>query len=325
MQLPFVTTSRLRGLAAALLLSSLPLASATAAPITVLFVGNSFTYGDAAGGPNLVMPYNRANVTDLNGLNIGGVPGLFKAFTTERGLSYNVSLETQPGVGIDWHYNNRLTLINQSWDHVVLQSYSTLDGARPGNPASLIQYSGMLANLLYAKNPNVDIHLDATWSRADQTYKPTGNWYGQSIYAMGNVVKAGYNAAAAANPHIDDVIQTGQAWARTWETGLADSNPYDGITPGQIDMWAPEGYHASVYGYYMEALMFFGDITGMDPLSIGYDQVAMDLGISSSVALALQVLASQTLQGVPEPETFALLFVGIAGLAFARRRDKRVA
>lgn len=321
MQLPTLSAPRIRGLAAAFLFAGLPLA-ATAAPITVLFVGNSFTYGEAAGGPNIVKPYNRANVTDLNSLDIGGVPGLFKAFTTERGLSYNVSLETQPGVGLDWHYNNRLPLINQSWDHVVLQSFSTLDAQHPGNPASLIQYSSLLANLLVAKNPSVDIHLDATWSRADQTYLPTGAFYGQSIYTMEKVVSAGYHAANAANPHIDDVIETGRAWARTWETGFADLNPYDGIDAGKVNMWAPDSYHASVFGYYLEALMFFGDITDTDPLTIGYDQVARDLGISASQAFVLQTLASQTLLGVPEPETMALLFTGLAGLMFLRRKTR---
>lgn len=322
MHLPSLSSPRLRGVAAALLMSSLPFA-ASAAPITVLFVGNSFTYGAAAGGPDLVRPYNPGTVTDLNGSGIGGVPSLFKAFTLEKGLNYDVSLETQPGVGIDWHYANRNSLINQAWDHVVLQSYSTLDGAKPGNPASLITYSGLLADELYAKNNNVDIHLDATWTRADQTYLPSGHWYGQSIYAMEQDVRAGYNAAKAANPHIDDVIQTGQAWARTWETGFADTNPYDGIQLGQVNMWAPDSYHASVFGYYMEALMFFGDVTDMDPLSIGFDQVARDLGITAAQALVLQTLASQTLRGIPEPETVVLMFVGFAALSMLRRRKNR--
>ena len=324
MRLPSLASPRVRGLAAALLISSLP-SFVAAAPITVLFVGNSFTYGDAAGGPNKVMPYMPGTVTDLNGLGIGGVPALFKAFTTEKGLDYKVSLETQPGVGLDWHYNNRLALINQPWDHVVLQSFSTLNASAPGNPASLITYSGLFANLLYAKNNNVDIHLDATWSRADQTYLPSGFWYGQSIYAMGQSVRAGYNAAEAANPHIDDVIQVGTAWQRTWETGFADSNPYDGIDPGKVNMWAPDSYHASVWGYYLEALMFFGDITDTDPLTIGYDQVAIDLGITRTQALALQLIASQTLLGIPEPETMALLFTGLGGMVFVGRRRRRVA
>ena len=298
------------------------LAVGTAHATTVLFVGNSFTYGDAAGGPDLVRPYKPGTVTDLRGTGIGGVPALFKAFTLEKGLSYDVSLETQPGVGLDYHYNSQLALINKPWDNVVLQSYSTLDVAKPGDPTTLIKYSGLLADLMTMQNSKVNILLDATWSRADQTYKPGGHWYGQSIYAMEQDVLKGYQAADAASNNIDGVIKVGQAWARTWETGLADSNLYDGIDAGKINMWAPEGYHASVYGYYMEALMFFGQLTGVDPMAIGYDQVAKDLGISSDIALALQKLASQTLAGVPEPETFALLFIGLAGALTMRRRRR---
>ena len=321
MHRPTLASPRVRGLAAALLLSTLPFA-ASPAPITVLFVGNSFTYGEAAGGPDLVRPYHRETVTDLNQTGVGGVPSLFKAFTLEKGLSYNVSLETVGGTGLDYHYINKNALINQAWDHVVLQSYSTLDLNRPGDPTTLIRYSGLLADQLFAKNPGVDIHLDATWSRADQTYQPSGHWYGQDIYAMQRDVRAGYNAAEASNVHIDDVIQVGQAWARTMETGFADINPYDGIQLGQVNMWAPDAYHASVYGYYLEALMFYGSITDLDPLAIGYDQVAIDLGITRSQALALQILASQTLQGIPEPGTMALVFGGVAGLLFVGRRRR---
>lgn len=325
MNLPHFGAARLRSAfaVATLAIAATIAAPASAAPITILFVGNSFTYGDPAGGPNLVRPYKSNTVTDLVGTNIGGVPALFKAMTVAAGLDYAVSLETQGGTGLDFHYNNRLPLINRAWDHVVLQSFSTLNASQPGNPASLIQYSGLLANLLHAQNPNVSIHLDATWSRADQTYPTTGFWYGQEIGAMGRDVRNGYNLAAASNPYIEDVIQVGQAWSRAWETGLADSNPYNGISPGLINLWAPDAYHASVWGYYLEALMFFGQITDLNPLSLGYDQVARDLGITAAQAFALQTLAFQTIQGIPEPGSVALVLLGALGLYASRRAASR--
>lgn len=316
----------IRALAAASVVASLGLVAgvAHADPISVLFIGNSFTYGDAAGGPNLVQPYKANTVTDLNNEGKGGVPALFKAFTVQKGLDYAVTLETIPGVGLDTHYNTKLPLLDKAWDHVVLQSYSTLDGGNPGNPAKLIQYTGLFANVFTAKNPNVDIHLDATWSRADQTYLPTGHWYGQDINAMWQDVEAGYLAAKAATPVVDDVIRTGRAWGEAWMAGFADDNPYDGVSTG-VNLWAPDSYHASVFGYYLEALMFFGSITDLDPTTLGYEQVAMDLGISQSQAAFLQGFASQALAfGTPEPEVLALLGIGAIGFLLSARR-RRVA
>jgi len=134
--------------AVALAAAAAPASSAT----TILFVGNSFTYGDPAGAAPLVREYRPDTVTDLNGTHIGGVPALFKAMTQEAGLDYEVSLETSPGKGVDWHYENRLAAIATPFDKVVLQSYSTLDGAHPGDPATLIKYSGLLAQAFHDRN-----------------------------------------------------------------------------------------------------------------------------------------------------------------------------
>jgi hypothetical protein len=168
MQVQHVLRSSALAIATAFSLGAL---AAPASATTILFIGNSFTYGDPAGGAPLVQNYKPGTVTDLNGSNIGGVPALFKAFTVEAGLNYDVSLETSPGKGLDWHYANRLSTIAKPFDKVVLQSYSTLDAAKPGDPATLIKYSGLLAQAFHDQNPNVDIRLDSTWSRADQTYR----------------------------------------------------------------------------------------------------------------------------------------------------------
>lgn len=308
---------------AAIALGGLALpASAT----TILFVGNSFTYGDPAGAqPPFVQSYRPNTVTDLNGSNIGGVPALFKAMTLQAGLNYDVSLETQPGSGLDFHYNNRYNTIVKPFDMVLLQSFSTLDAANPGNPATLIRYSGLLADAFRAQNPNVDVRLTATWSRADLTYRNTSSpWYGDSIYAMAQDVRAGYDAADAASSIISDVIPVGEAWNLAIAGGLADANPYDGIGAGQVNLWAPDAYHGSVYGYYLEALTIFGNVTGLDPRSLGGDEyVARDLGIDAATAIALQGFAAAQLRAeeVPEPGTLAM-FATLGGLMFAVRRRK---
>jgi hypothetical protein len=282
-----------------LLVPALAEAQAAASPRaarSVLFVGNSFTFGDPAGGPDLVRPFGAATVTDLNGAGIGGVPALFKRFTEQAGLDYDVSLETAPGQGLDFHYENRLALIDRPWDVVVLQSYSTLDVARPGNPAKLITYSARLADTLSARNPDVEIYLVATWSRADQTYLRGGHWYRKPIDAMARSVEAGYEAARARTPRIKDVIRVGAAWSRAMRTGFADPNPYDRLEGGKVDLWAPDGYHASVFGYYLEALMHFGAITGVDPRTLGARETAAPtLGITPTQAAALQAIASDQL------------------------------
>src|SRR5829696_8183548 len=141
---------------------------------TILFVGNSFTFG--ADSP--VWKYRAASVTDLNGDGVGGVPALFKLFTEQAGLDFRVSLETASGQSLQWHWNNKRRLIARRWDHVVLQEYSTMDPERPGDPAKLVTYSGKLAALIRARNPKASISLTATWSRPDLTYPMGQHWSG---------------------------------------------------------------------------------------------------------------------------------------------------
>src|SRR5438477_2570873 len=136
---------------------------------SVLFIGNSFTF--AANSP--VRFYRADTVTDLNNEGIGGVPALFKSFTQQAGLEYNVFLETRGGSGLDFHLANKLGVIgSREWDIVVMHGFSTLDADKPRDPDKLIASSKHMADFLRTKNPKIELYLMATWSRADQTYPP---------------------------------------------------------------------------------------------------------------------------------------------------------
>jgi hypothetical protein len=93
-------------------------------------------------------------------------------------------------------------------------------------------------------------------------------------------------------PSIARVIPVGEAFNCAIARGVADANPYDGVTPGQIDLWATDNYHASTYGYYLEALTIFAGVTHTDPRKLGVgEQAARDLGIPPSMAGKLQDIA----------------------------------
>jgi hypothetical protein len=264
---------------------------------TILFVGNSFTFG--AGSP--AHHYKTETVTDLNGPDakgklVGGVPAMFKAFTQQAGLNYDVSVETVGGKGLDFHYAEKRALLDKPWDTVVMHGYSTLDQANPGNPALLVSSTKQISDMFRARNAKAKIWLTATWSRADQTYPPAKPWSGKPIAQMGVDVAAGY-AKAAQNAKATGVVPVGLAWNRAFATGVADDNPYDGIAPGKVDLWTHDHYHASVYGYYLEALMVFGRVTGRDPLTLGENEtVADDMGFSRTQTKALQQIASDQLK-----------------------------
>ncbi len=304
--------------AAGLLLSwqAMPAAAGT----SILFIGNSFTYGALA----TVQGYLPGSVTDLNGTGIGGVPALFKAFTVQAGMDYDVSLETQPGSNLSYHYDtpSRKALINKAWDKVVMHGQSNLDFSAPNNPAAISQYTGLLGAMFQAQNPNVDISLTATWSRADLTYKTASPWLGAPITQMGIDVQAGYDVAAANNPSVvKRVNPVGLAWNRAFADGVADTNPYDGIDPGKLNLWASDSYHASNEGYYLHALVVFGMVTGADPRALGIGETsAAALGISSANAVALQNIAAAQISAVPEPGSWLLLAMGGGVLAWLRRR-----
>ena len=268
------------------------LADSSASARTILFVGNSFTFGENSP----VKRYHPEWVVDLNREGIGGVPALFKTFADEAGLDWTVSLETSPGKDLAWHVANKRAVIDQSWDAVILQGYSTLDAERPGDPTRHVAAARTLASLFHLRNPEAQVDLVATWSRANLTYRPNGHWYNKPITQMADDLFAVSRQAIANGSELHAVVPVGTAWNRAIREGLADPNPYDGVAFGQVSLWAWDQYHASAEGYYLEALIVFGTVTGVDPRSLAdKERAADDLGLNPKVATQLREVAAAEL------------------------------
>jgi hypothetical protein len=140
---------------------------ASAAPVSVLFVGNSYTFGRV----DPVMSYNTANVRDLtdipnSGGNAfephpwGGVAGIFKQFTVQAGLDYDVAMSARNAASLRGHMLNtngvvdlRGNIGSQVWDKVVLQEQSDEPlTRRPGlasNPDWFRNYVNKLENFIH--------------------------------------------------------------------------------------------------------------------------------------------------------------------------------
>jgi len=143
-----------------------------AAPVKVLFVGNSYTFGRV----DPVMSYHADAVHDLTeamwiadptGSNAfephpwGGVPAIFKRLTEQAGLDYDVSLSTRNAASLRGHFLNlnpagwdlRGNIASQRWDQVVLQEQS--DEALPkqeglaSNPDWFVNYVDKIENFIH--------------------------------------------------------------------------------------------------------------------------------------------------------------------------------
>jgi hypothetical protein len=149
-----------------------------------------------------------------------------------------------------------------------------------------------MIDFLRGVSPSVAIYMTATWSRADEVYPEDGAWHGTPIDVMAREVRAAYDVVASRRRGLRPVSPVGEAWNRAFATGVADSNPYDGIDAGKLNLWTFDSYHASEAGYYLEALVVFGNVTGVDPRALGRGECSgHELGLSAPQVEALQQVA----------------------------------
>jgi hypothetical protein len=260
---------------------------------TILFIGNSFTFGSGSA----VRYWRGSTVTDLNNEGVGGVPALFDSFAGQVGLDYDVHLETRGGSGFEFHLaDKRAELSSRPWDIVVVHGQSLLDLQIPRDTTKFLRTAQEMVDFLESVNSRTQIYMTATWSRADETYPDDAAWRGEPIEAMARDVRAAYDIVKSRDSAVKSINPVGEAWNRAFAMGVADPNPYDGIDADQLDLWTFDHYHASTAGYYLHALVVFGNVTGVDPRSLGRGECsAYELGLSGAQAEALQRVAYEEL------------------------------
>jgi hypothetical protein len=185
-------------------------------------------------------------------------------------------------------------------------------------------------------NPQARIYLMQTWARPDMVFPhlatvadanypavPDGrpivdttnpafpNGFADTLYyeaeglaGMTADLRAAFLAKAAANPAFAGVIPVGDAFQRAVDQGVAKGQGFYGpdgtyaptLPQDGINLWWDDYLHASKHGSYLSALVLFGQLTGIDPWSLGAsEQAAADLGISPGDAVRLQRIASEQL------------------------------
>ena len=229
----------MRKLVTAVFVSITASSAASAAPTTILFVGNSYTFGRV----DPVMSYNAANVDDMTrprpdlpdpnftetaGTRAwephpwGGVPGVFKQLADQAGIEFDVSMSARNAASLRGHFLNtanadwdlRGNIAKKKWDVVVRQEQS--DAALPkgrGANANNPQFSA------YADKIEKFVHVGAA-----ESYRERAMY--TAIYgSVANCVAAGGTQSSCdnntlrtipANPNRNAAakVYVMQTWAR---------------------------------------------------------------------------------------------------------------
>ena len=206
----------------------LPVTLLPAAPVRVLFIGNSYTYYHSM--PRMVEELAQAAGQEVE----------TRAFT--RGGSTLLELEL--------HAELR-TLLNEKWDYIVLQEHSSFglsswNGELTINdPSYFLQGARLLA--LRTKASGAKVILYATWARKNHPeFQPYLDY--------------GYHAAARELAAISPVTvaPVGRAWAAIRDLQAREQQSRE--PQPAIELFDPDGSHPSVNGSYLAACVIMRTI-----------------------------------------------------------------
>jgi hypothetical protein len=262
--------------------------------------------------------------------------------------SINVNGQTVPTRGNPASFQSGVSRLITDIDH------ADATAGAPKAAITLYQTPPIASLGFTSTNPNAPIFGSSTVAQqnGNKAYAP---YVGDAnpIAAMASDLHNAYvNEAAsfnAANPTLSHVgvALAGDAWVTAINEGVAQFNPFLANQPaGQIDLWdsdpllacctVPIGYHPSQYGDFLDALVLFGQITGINPETLDAEwdpnnplysaSASLALGIDPHIADALAIAAEDTLLAggptAPEISTWVMMLLGFAGIGCVGYRNK---
>jgi hypothetical protein len=228
----------------------------------ILFVGNSFTHGFAPPAQF----FNNQDIVDANGTDYGGVPGIFKKLTANAGRFFNVTIEASCGQTLEGHFDKRADIIGgRRWDIVVLQELSVrpLPQCHGGEPGRYRAGATQIVELIRRLNPSAELILFETWasptSIREQHYPEK-----DGLHLMQNHLRESVFSLAA-SLDLSGVVRVGEAFLQAVEKGIVAADPLRDETGNKPSLWAGDHRHASAYGSYLAAAVFWAHFARPDP------------------------------------------------------------
>ena len=240
----------------------------------VLFIGNSFTYGEGS---------------------TTGVPDLFDRLARAGGQDDPVTLmQAIGGADFQQHAGNSVTLAainSQAWTHVVLQGYSSEPThLTPNNGRSIadhLTYGRALYNRVMQNNSSSKVVLYETWSRAASHPIITGtstNTTFASTTQFQNELRTNYrllrdnlNNEFPDAPSVS-VAPVGSAWELAGALlPLSDPSFVDLFMANETPYY---GYHANDRGTYLAACVFYAKLYGSSPVGLHMDPLISSLNLN---------------------------------------------
>jgi len=226
--------------------------------VSVLCIGNSFTYVGEAHQKLVDLARSQGHHMRMNAQYVGG-------FTFSRHLQRDETLNAieRPGP-------------SDSFDYVFLQNQSQLHaryGSDPGRYPYVLADAHELVGRIRQYSPDADVYLESTWSY------PAGECGGFGTLETFDAMSDKGTEALAANCQAG-VSYIGRAFA------LARKE-----CP-EVPLLADDGKHQSDYGAYLKACVNYLVIYGE-----AFDGKASDCGLDSGKAAQLRIIAQKTVLG----------------------------